>query len=270
MRSVEPKPAFIEVIDLTRRFGEVAVLSKIDLQVYEGEFLSIVGPSGCGKSTLLRIMAGLLPATSGLARVEGELINSPPPQLTYIFQHYNRALYPWLTVLKNIEFGLRYGWFRSANPEAWRERSLEMLGAMGLSEFAHSYPWQLSGGMQQRVALARALVCQPRMLLLDEPFSSVDAQTRASLQDLMLRLWKKYHLTVVLVTHDIDEAIYMSSRVLALSARPAQIVESVDVDLDYPRVQLATRSAARFIDIRNHVYVSLFGEGELSAAPIQP
>lgn len=267
---VEPHPVFFEVSDLTRRYGEVAVLDQINLQVYEREFLSIVGPSGCGKSTLLRIMAGLLPATSGQARVEGELVNSPPHQLTYIFQHYNRALYPWLTVLKNIEFGLRYGWSRSANPEGWRERSLELLRAMGLSEFSHAYPWQLSGGMQQRVALARALVCQPRMLLLDEPFSSVDAQTRASLQDLMLGLWKQYHLTVVLVTHDIDEAVYMSSRVLALSARPAKIIESVDVDLDYPRRQLATRSAARFLDLRNHVYVSLFGESELSTVPTQP
>ena len=264
----ERRPAFLDAIDLSRRFGAVDVLDRIGFEVYEGEFVSVVGPSGCGKSTLLRIVAGLLPPTSGLVRIERQLIDGPPRQLTYIFQQYNRALYPWLTVLRNVEFGLRYGWFRGTNPEERRERSIEMLGAMGLGDFVHSYPWQLSGGMQQRVALARALVCQPRMLLLDEPFSSVDAQTRASLQDLMLSLWQKYHLTVVLVTHDIDEAIYMSSRVLALSARPARILESVDVALDYPRSQLATRSESRFLALRNHVYVSLFGGGE--APPAQP
>jgi NitT/TauT family transport system ATP-binding protein len=255
-----PKPPFVEVRSVSRRYGDVNVLSDIDLVVSEGEFLSIVGPSGCGKSTLLRIIAGLLPAGSGKVRVEGTPIESPPRQLTYIFQHYNRALYPWLTIVQNVEFGLRYGWFRKQARSAWATRAMEMLEAMGLAEFAHSYPWQLSGGMQQRAALARALVCQPRMLLLDEPFSSVDAQTRASLQDLMLRLWKQYGLTAVLVTHDIDEAIYMSSRVLTLSARPARVVESVDVNLAYPRKQLATRSNARFLELRNQVYVSLFGD----------
>ena len=136
---------------------------------------------------------------------------------------------------------------------------MEMLAAMDLSEFAQSYPWQLSGGMQQRVALARGLVCQPRMVLLDEPFSSVDAQTRASLQDLTLAIWRDYKLTALLVTHDIDEAVYMSSRVLLLSPRPARAIESVDIDLGYPRSQLSTRSQPRFLELRNHVHTTLFG-----------
>jgi NitT/TauT family transport system ATP-binding protein len=255
----EPTPPLIEVVDVVRRYGDIEVLAQINLSVYEGEFLSLVGPSGCGKSTLLRIMAGLHPASSGVVRVEGQVVDAPPPQLTYIFQHYNRALYPWLTVMKNLEFGLRHGWLRNASPESWRERATEMIAAMGLSGFENSYPWQLSGGMQQRLALARGLVCQARILLLDEPFSSVDAQTRASLQDLMLSLWKKYGLTAVLVTHDIDEAIYISSRVVALSPRPTRVVATTDVDLPYPRKQLPTRSSNRFLELRNHVYTSLFG-----------
>ena len=144
-----------------------------------------------------------------------------------------------------------------------------MLKTMGLGDFARLYPWQLSGGMQQRVALARALVCNPRMLLLDEPFSSVDAQTRANLQDLMLTLWERYRLTVLLVTHDIDEAVYMSSRILLLSPRPAEIVKNLDVDLRYPRHQLETRSAAAFINLRNQIYISLFGEPSNGALEAQ-
>jgi NitT/TauT family transport system ATP-binding protein len=259
--------AFLHVDRLTRSFGHIAVLQSIGLDVQAGEFLSIVGPSGCGKSTLLRIMAGLLPPSSGAVKVAGRSVTGPPRELTYIFQHYNRALYPWLSVLENVEFGLRYGWFRGERAPDRRKRSLDMLSAMGLREFAGSYPWQLSGGMQQRVALARALVCQPRMLLLDEPFSSVDAQTRASLQDLMLALWKEYNLTAVLVTHDIEEAIYMSTRIVTLSARPARVVEILDVDLPHPRNQLATRSAARFLALRNHVYVSLFGDPTTTVEP---
>ena len=237
----------------------VPVINNLSCQVAEREFVSVVGPSGCGKSTLLRIMAGLLRPSSGTVRVLGRAIEEPPRELTYIFQQYTRALYPWLTVLANVEFGLRYGWFRGTASAERRRRSEAMLRAMDLYDFRNSYPWQLSGGMQQRVALARGLVCQPQMVLLDEPFSSVDAQTRASLQDLTLTLWRDYKLTALLVTHDIDEAVYLSSRVLVLSPRPTKVIASIEIDIPYPRTQIETRSNPRFITLRNHIHGVLFG-----------
>ena len=192
-------------------------------------------------------------------RVEGRDIDQPPRELPYIFQQYTRALYPWLTVLNNVEFGLRYGWFRGQRHDEMRRRSHAILKDMGLAEFCDAYPWQLSGVIQQRVALARSLVCQPQMVLLDEPFSSVDAQTRASLQDLTLTLMRDYKLTALLVTHDIDEAVYMSSRVLVLGPRPTNVVASIDINLPYPRDQIETRSNPHFIQLRNRIHAILFG-----------
>ena len=258
-----PSVPLLDVAGICHSFvvnnAPVPVIDNLSCSVAGREFLSVVGPSGCGKSTLLRIMAGLLHPSSGTVRVNGRPIDGPPRELTYIFQQYTRALYPWLTVLANVEFGLRYGWFRGTASAERRRRSEAMLQAMDLHEFRSSYPWQLSGGMQQRVALARGLVCQPQMVLLDEPFSSVDAQTRASLQDLTLTLWRDYTLTALLVTHDIDEAVYLSSRVLVLSPRPTKIIASIDIDIPYPRTQIETRSNPRFIALRNHIHGVLFG-----------
>ena len=196
--------------------------------IAEGEFLTIVGPSGCGKSTLLKMIAGLVAPSAGTVRLRGAPVSGPPREMVYLFQQYEKSIFPWLDVRDNVGFGLRDSRSRA-------ERTRRFIERVHLDGYEDYYPSQLSGGMQQRVALARALACQPAVLLMDEPFSAVDALTRASLQQLVLELWQELKLTVVFVTHDVDEAVFVSSRVLALAGRPARVDLDRPIELPYPR-----------------------------------
>ena len=231
--------------------GEVVAIRSVDLDVREGEFLSIVGPSGCGKSTLLQIVAGLLAPSAGEVRLAGEPIVEPPQGVVYLFQQYSRSLFPWSTVEQNVAFGFRHA--MSLSRPAAEERCIRYLEMVGLAEFRRRYPWELSGGMQQRVAIARALAAEPRMLLLDEPFSSVDALTRLELQGLILDLWGRTGLTVLLVTHDVEEAVYVSDRIALLTRRPAQVEEVFVNALPRPRKPVESREDARFLQLRHEL-----------------
>jgi NitT/TauT family transport system ATP-binding protein len=238
-------------------------LADVSLRVDDGEFATVVGPSGCGKTTLVRCLAGLIPATSGEVRLDGRRVTAPPRELTVVFQDYSRSLLPWLSARRNVALPLRH-----LDRRARAARVAESLAEVGLSGFADHYPWQLSGGMQQRVALARALAYRPRYLLMDEPFASVDAQTRSELQDMILRLRRRHGMTTVFVTHDIDEAIYLSDRVHVLTAAPARVAEVVDVDLPPERDQVVTKALPAFTALRGVLWHRLTtGSRDASAAP---
>ncbi|MDT0444371.1 ABC transporter ATP-binding protein [Streptomyces johnsoniae] len=223
----------------------------LTFDIAAGEMVCIVGPSGAGKTTLLRCIAGLLPPTGGDISLEGRPVAGPPKGMAVVFQDYARSLFPWLTVAQNVELPLREKKLPKAERRRLVERSLE---AVGLADVPRSYPWQLSGGMQQRVAIARAVAYEPHILMMDEPFAAVDAQTRADLEDLVRDLWHRLGITLLFVTHDIDEAIYLGRRVLVLSGRPTVIMEDVAVDLPDERDQLGTRNLPRFGELRTHVY----------------
>jgi NitT/TauT family transport system ATP-binding protein len=246
----------LRVSGLGKRYSQhgPAALADIAFEVAEGELLAIVGPSGCGKTTLLRLLCGLTQPTEGTVLLDGRPVVGPPREVAIVFQDYSRSLFPWLTVIRNVMFPLRHTDLSKAGKMA---RAEAVLQEMGLDGTASKYPWQLSGGMQQRVAIARALVSHPELLLLDEPFASVDALTRAELQDVLLRVHSSREgrsATVVHVTHDIDEAAYLADRVLVLSPSPGRIVGSVDVGLPRPRSQTATRSSDRFLTVRNEIH----------------
>lgn len=228
------------------------VLRDVSFTVEEGEFVTVVGPSGAGKTTLLRCMAGLLPPTGGSVSLTstGRVIDSPPPEIACVFQDYSRSLMAWYKVGRNVELPLR----NTIRDRAERQRVVkDALHSVGLDGFADSYPWQLSGGMQQRVAIARALAYRPEFLIMDEPFASVDAQTRADLEDLILRVRQEVGVTVVLVTHDIDEAVYLGDRVVVVSSRPTVVMDVIDVDLPRPRSQVETKALPRFAELRTQV-----------------
>jgi NitT/TauT family transport system ATP-binding protein len=227
------------------------VFDAFDFAVEEGSFVSIVGPSGCGKSTLLKLMAGLDSATGGEVLFKGNRVQQPPKGVIYVFQQYTKSIFPWRTVLENVAFGLEHR--RGLSAYAAQERCAEFIRLVGLEGYEDYYPSQLSGGMQQRVAIARALVCKPDVLMMDEPFSAVDALTRATLQQLVLKIWQSIPLTVVFVTHDVDEAVYLSSRVVSLSRAPARVADDVPITLPYPRDQVKTRSDARYITARERL-----------------
>lgn len=247
----------LEVQHLQKRYGtDVLAVKDISLTVKDNEFISIVGPSGCGKTTLLKMICGLLAPTEGSVVLRGRAVTSPPPEMVLVFQDYSRSLFPWLTVNKNVEFPLR----KKKLDEAEKERVAQSaLSAVGLETFGDQYPWQLSGGMQQRVALARAVAFRPEILLLDEPFASVDALTREDLEDLVLRLRHELGITALLVTHDIDEAVYLSDRIFVLGKPPSSVIREVIVDLPRPRNQTETRSDPRFIEIRNGIHELITG-----------
>jgi NitT/TauT family transport system ATP-binding protein len=222
------------------------------------EFVSIVGPSGAGKTTLLRTLAGLLQPSEGAVWVNGTRNTGVPEGMAMVFQDYSRSLLPWLSVEKNVAFPLA----GSKQPKAEREATVaEALEAVGLRGFEKRYPWQLSGGMQQRVAIARALAYRPKLLLMDEPFASVDAQTREGLEDLVLSIRDHYDMTILFVTHDIDESVYLANRVLVLSRPPATLVEDIHVVLPEPRDQITTRENPDFIQLRGHVARLIHGSG---------
>jgi len=233
---------------------QIEALRDITLTVAAGEIVCVVGPSGCGKTTLLRCIGGLLPPTSGQVRLAGTPVTGPTDGLAIVFQEYGRSLFPWLRVADNVALPLR----AKGLAKAQRSRLVaEALAAVNLPDAGHAYPWQLSGGMQQRVAIARALAYQPRVLLMDEPFAAVDAQTRADLEDLVRTLWHTTGVTLLFVTHDIDEAVYLGQRVVVLSSSPTHVVEDLAIDLPDERDQLSTRSDPRFVELRTHVYARI-------------
>ena len=215
----------------------------------DGEFLSLVGPSGCGKTTLLRAVSGLLKIDAGEIRHRGRKVEGVLPTLQVVFQEYNRSLFPWLSVDRNVRFPLK------GVPKAEADQRVgDALRVVGLEDFAGHYPWQLSGGMQQRVAIARSVAAQAEILLMDEPFASVDAQTRISLEMMLLELWDRLSISVLFVTHDIEEAILLSDRVLVLSQRPSRVIAEIEVDLPRPRDQLKTKELPRFLELREEIY----------------
>jgi NitT/TauT family transport system ATP-binding protein len=241
--------------------GTVEAIGDVDFTMDRGELLCVVGPSGCGKTTLLKCIAGLLRASGGVIEMDGERVTGPTPSMALVFQDYGRSLFPWLTVRGNVELPLRH----KKLPSVRRDRLVDdALAAVGLAHTARSHPWQLSGGMQQRVAIARAIAYEPEMLIMDEPFAAVDAQTRADLQDLVRDLHRTRGVSILFVTHDIDEAVYLGERVLVLSNAPTRVQESVAVDLPAERDQITTRALARFTELRTHVY------GRIQRARVRP
>lgn len=210
--------------------SSTSALVDINLRIEEGEFVCLLGPSGCGKSTLLKIIAGLIPATSGRIVINGKPVSGPGPERAVVFQDY--ALFPWMTVRHNVEFGLEA---RKLPAAERHEVSSRLLKVVGLSDFAERFPHQLSGGMKQRVSIARALAVDPSLLLMDEPFGALDAQTRQLLQHELLRIWREYRKTVVFVTHSIEEAIYLSDRIVVMTARPGRVKQIVMVTEARPR-----------------------------------
>jgi NitT/TauT family transport system ATP-binding protein len=240
----------LEINGLTRSYGEHQAITGVSLTVADGELVTIVGPSGCGKSTLLRCIAGLLAPTAGTVVLNGTAVTRVPDRLGVVFQDYSRSLYPWLSVADNVALPLvRSGQRRAAR----RAAALAAINSVGLSGFAGRYPWQLSGGMQQRVAIARALAYDPVLLLMDEPFGSVDAQTREDLEDLVLRVRAERNITILLVTHDIDESVYTGDRVVVLSKGPGRVLAEVPVNLPAPRDQISTKELREFAHLRTEV-----------------
>jgi NitT/TauT family transport system ATP-binding protein len=250
----DSSPVLLQVESLRHVYGSGGTahvaIDGVTFDIKAGEFVAIVGPSGCGKTTLLRCISGLIHPSSGVVRLENESVRDVPRELAIVFQDYSRSLYPWLTVHGNVRFPLRG---RGITPEEREARVEESLAAVGLKDAGDKYPWQLSGGMQQRVAIARSLAYRPEILLMDEPFASVDAQTRAELEDLTLSVWDEYDMTVLFVTHDIDESVYLSDRVLVLSPSPARVVTMMDVVLSRPRDQIETRASDEFVRLRSEV-----------------
>jgi NitT/TauT family transport system ATP-binding protein len=244
----------ISIQNLDKRYksrdGDVPALSSISLDVAEGEFVTIIGPSGCGKSTLLYILAGFIPADGGTIGVDGKEITGPGIDRGIVFQEY--ALFPWLTVIQNICYGLEMtGMARPAREQV----AHRLIRTIGLEGFENRFPRELSGGMRQRVAIARTLAYDPKILLLDEPFGALDSQTRETMQDELLRLWLAQRKTVVMVTHDVDEAVYLSERVLVMSKRPGRIVREFRVALDRSGSREQTVLSDAFIRLRNEVWL---------------
>jgi NitT/TauT family transport system ATP-binding protein len=248
---------YLLVDRLEKRFSSHgrAAFKDVGFSIAQGEFVALIGPSGCGKSTLLHIMAGLSQPSGGTVRLAGEPVEKPRPEMMYVFQQYSKSIFPWKTVLDNVLLGVKYR--SKASREALKKVCLDHLELVGLGRYPGYFPYQLSGGMQQRVAIARALARRPQILLMDEPFSALDAMMRVELQDLLLKLWSELKLTVLFVTHDLDEALYLAQRVIMLSASPATVAEDVRVPLAYPRRQIETRSDPVYLQLRERLYRSM-------------
>jgi NitT/TauT family transport system ATP-binding protein len=244
---------------------KLTVFEDLSCSVAEGGFLSIIGPSGCGKSTLLKLISGLDAPSGGEIIFRGKRVTGPADGMIYVFQQYTKSIFPWRTVLQNIEFGLAS--HKSLPKAQARERCMAYVKLVGLEGYENHYPYQISGGMQQRVVIARALICEPAVLLMDEPFSAVDALTRALLQELILKIWSDIKLTVLFVTHDVEEAVFLSSHIISLTKSPAKIHENIDIDLPYPRDQITTRADERFTTMRQRLFSSIFLQ-EKGVAPV--
>jgi NitT/TauT family transport system ATP-binding protein len=240
----------LHVEHLKKAYDRVEAIHDISFEVGAGELVCVVGPSGCGKTTLLKCISGLLEPTAGHVRTDGTL--------ALVFQEYSRSLFPWMTVRQNVAFPLRRKKMGKAEVRAIVEQTLASVGLEGTLD---RYPWQLSGGMQQRVAIARALAFKPQLLLMDEPFASVDAQTRADLEDLVLQVRRDYDVTIVFVTHDIDESVYLSDRIVVLTASPTTVQEIVEVPLGQPRDQVQTKERPEFVQLRGHIWRSIKRHG---------
>jgi len=233
-KRLKQRPVVLEVKGLNKSFktaqGTVTALRDINFVTHKREFVCVIGPSGCGKSTLIRILAGLETPTSGQLLLDGKAVHGPGPDRGMVFQAY--TLFPWLTVKKNVMFGLERA---GRGRVACEEEAMQWIELVGLSRFAKSYPHQLSGGMKQRVAIARALANQPRILLMDEPFGALDAQTRARMQSYLMEIWKNIDITVLFITHDLEEAIFLADRILVLKAHPGEVQELIEVPVPQPR-----------------------------------
>ncbi|MGP3985794.1 ABC transporter ATP-binding protein [Streptomyces sp. 3N207] len=240
--------------------AEFTALDGVSLEVADQEFVTVVGPSGCGKSTLMSMAAGLQDPSSGQVLVDGRPVTGPGPDRGVIFQQY--ALFPWLTVRQNVEFGLKLA---AVPAEERHRRAGQAIGLVGLDDFADALPKTLSGGMKQRCAIARAYAVDPQVLLMDEPFGALDALTRVQLQDQLLATWSREKRTVLFITHDVDEAVYLASRVVVMAARPGRIHRVVDVDLPYPRTE-EIRLSAEFRQIRNTVWTSVYHQEHATSA----
>ena len=248
----------IEISGVTQEFekkdGKFLALDTVNLNVEQNEFICVVGPSGCGKTTLLNIIAGLCTPTTGTVKVRGELVTGPGKGKGVVFQQY--ALYPWLTVEKNVEFGMRM----KGVPKAERaEIAKKYIDLVGLSKFAKAYPKELSGGMKQRVAIARAYATAPEVLLMDEPFGALDAQTRAQLQENLLKTWEQERKTCFFITHDVEEAVLLATKIIIMSAGPGHITEIVPVTLPYPRTQ-QTKLTSEFNELKNQIWNKVYRE----------
>jgi NitT/TauT family transport system ATP-binding protein len=248
----------LRVEHLKKSYGRgpdaVQAIGDISFETRANELVCIVGPSGCGKTTLLKCISGLLTPTAGEVWLGEERVLGPPERMALVFQEYSRSLFPWMTVRQNVAFPLRR---RGLGAQERARLVDEAVDSVGLTAAIDRYPWQLSGGMQQRVAIARALAYQPAILLMDEPFASVDAQTRADLEDLVLEVRERYGVTIVFVTHDIDESVYLSDRVIVLTPSPTSVYEVLDIDLPAPRDQVLTKELPEFAQLRAHVWRSI-------------
>jgi NitT/TauT family transport system ATP-binding protein len=252
----------VELKGITKAFAahgrEIVVFRHLSFSLASGAFLSVVGPSGCGKSTLLRLISGLDRPTSGEIMFRGLPIAGPPKGAIYVFQQYTKSIFPWRTVIQNVAFGIASQ--SSLSRKAIHEKCLQYIRLVGLEGYEQYYPSQLSGGMQQRVAIARALICEPAVLLMDEPFSAVDAMTRAILQELILDIRAKMPVTVIFVTHDVEEAVFLSSRIISLGRDATGIKEDLPVRLAYPRDQIKTRAHPQFLALRQQLFSSIFAQ----------
>ncbi len=251
-------PVKVKIDNVVKKYsgrnGEMVALNGVSLDIHENEFVCVVGPSGCGKSTLLNIIAGLHEPTSGQVLVDGQAVSGPGPDRGVVFQQY--ALFPWLTVQKNVEFGLKLQGMAQDKAEQEAKKYIKMVD---LEQFAQSYPKELSGGMKQRVAIARAYAINPKVLLMDEPFGALDAQTRTQLQTELLNTWEKEQKTCFFITHDVEEAIILAQRVIIMSARPGRIKEVVEISIPYPRTQ-ETKMTKEFLDLKNHIWSQVYQE----------
>ena len=250
----EPLPLVGESI--VKSYGEWDVINGLSLNITAGQFAIILGPSGCGKTTLLRCLSGLSPLTSGTVRIGGEIVKDVPRDVAVVFQEYNKSLFPWMTIEENVVFALR-----GLDRKVARARAASALDRVGLADTRSKYPWQTSGGMQQRAAIARALAAEAGLVIMDEPFASVDALTRIHLEQLLLDIWTETPFTCVFVTHDIEEAVYMGDKLFVLSSRPTHLMEEIPVDLPRPRDQLATKSLPAFQVLRAQAFSLIEGVG---------
>jgi ABC-type nitrate/sulfonate/bicarbonate transport system, ATPase component len=228
--------------------GDVKALDDINLEIYDGEFVCLLGPSGCGKTTLLRMIGGLDVPTEGKVEIDGKIVDGPSPKMTMVFQEY--SLYPWRTIEENVGFGLEMMGMEKEQRKAEVQKRLDLVG---LSEFANSYPYELSGGMRQRAAVARALASDPAVMLMDEPFGALDAQTRNKMQIQLLDIWNSTKKTILFVTHSVDEAVFLSDRILILSPRPGKVHQIYEVNIPRPR----DRTSVEFAKIRKEVLAEI-------------
>jgi NitT/TauT family transport system ATP-binding protein len=251
------EPLGLQARGVVKSFTGRTVIDGLSFDVKAGEFAVILGPSGCGKTTLLRCLSGLTEATAGEVLINGAKISGVPDDVAVVFQDYSKSLYPWLTLEANVRFGLTHLLKQDA-----KERALHALERVGLADAADLHPWEVSGGMQQRAAIARALAVEATLVIMDEPFASVDAITKIHLEDLLLKIWEETPFTCIFVTHDIEEAVYMADRLLVLTERPTSLRKEFVVDLPRPRDPIATKALPRFQELRREAFGLIEGVGK--------